>query len=212
MAKSILNKNGVLLTILWSVTVVWTILNLSFGWFSWYDMTLFCAGEELTQLTFVVIPLIFAFAAARFTSRSGKIAAILLALMHLLFGVSYILSLKLGINIFGFLGNFSNIVTGIIDYGMFIWMILALNTTTAVKVTGIITQIPLFLSSIVITVWQILASGSNYMDYELNNILNILIVICNYLYLITVIIALIFAIVSINKRQVQPKIPYRPVV
>lgn len=211
MAKSILNKNGVLLTILWSVTMVWTIFNLSFGWFSWYDMTLFCAGEELTQLTFVVIPLIFAFSAARFTNHSGKIAAILLALMHLLFGVSYILSLKLGINIFGFLGNFSNLVTGIIDYGMFIWLILALNTTTGVKVTGIITQIPLFLSSIVITVWQILASGSNYMDYELNNILNILIVICNYLYLITVIIALIFAIVSINKRQVQPKIPYRPV-
>lgn len=208
MGKSALNKNGISLTILWGVTVAWILFYLSIGWFNCYDNTGYTIGYELEQLTFVVIPLIFVFSAGRFTDSSGKIAAIILAVMHMLYAFSYIIASKLGINIFSFLGNLTNIVMGIIDYGLFIWMILALKTTTAVKVTGIITQIPLFLASILFTVWQFLNTGYNLIDYELSNLLSLFAKVFDYIYLITVIIALIFAIVSINKRQVM-KIPNR---
>lgn len=208
MGKSVLNKNGISLTILWSVTIVWILFYLSIGWFKWYDNTGYTIGYELEQLTFVVIPLVFVFAAGRFANSSGKIAAIILALMYLLYAFNYIIASKQGINIFSFLGNLSDIVIGIIDNGLFIWMILALNTTTAVKVTGIITQIPLFLSSILFTVWKFLSTGYNYIDYELSTLLGLFANILDYIYLITVIIALIFAIVSINKRQAM-KIPIR---
>lgn len=208
MGNSALNRNGISLTILWGVTVVWIFFYLSIGWFNWYDNTGYTIGYELEQLTFVVIPLTLVFSAGRFTNSSGKIAAIILAVMHLLYAISYIIASKLGINIFSFLGNLTNIVTGIIDYGLFIWMLLSLNTTTAVKVTGIITQIPLFLASILFTVWQILGYGYNHIDYKLSNLLSLFANILDYIYLITVIIALIFAIVSINKRQAM-RIPNR---
>lgn len=210
MSKSVLNKNGILLTILWSVSLLYVFVSLAFGWFDTYNRFVSDVCWWLTQLSFIGVPLLFAVMKRSMTRISGTVCAWALAALHILYVVGWLFSRFLGIEIFAFMGIFQVLITSLIHSILLVWVIVTLNTTISVKVTTVITVIFTLLSALLSVLLQyIWIHGTGY-GSTVYRALQIMMGVDIYLYALAVIVALIFAIISINKRQTLSIITNRP--